>query len=429
MKIVVDVVNSEKVKDLTAEIQRQEKQILSWNAAMKGASATQQAVLQTNMANAGKTIANARTEIASLEAATGGAGRGLSQLSYAIDDVQYGFNAIVNNIPQIIMGLGGSAGLAGAVGIAAVAVNQLIKHWSEFTALIEAGFSNQSYDQLVALKEAAENAAKSYEKLAKAKTEWEDKSAKEVSKVIANAGADKLRTVIAGVLGAEGEGAEMTDDERKAIESVKNAKPEVRKGVEERVQKRLQEANAKEAEKIIGGLTAGGETEQKARSRLQHLIDNNPQPFDQLHPDFRTEFAATHPDKIEEKKKAEDFEKAEKKIQEKEDQINKQRWHERRQQLQEEKNLRIQGIEDERTAVHDAQRTFDEEMWKKQHMTRPNQIIEGAKGFVDYIQKAAGGDNAKELAKQAHEQRVKTNKELAEINKKLEKERRLVIPN
>jgi trimeric autotransporter adhesin len=49
-------------------------------------------------------------------------------LGNAIQDVQYGFEAIVNNIPGIVMSFGGSAGLAGGIGIAAVAAQQLLLH-------------------------------------------------------------------------------------------------------------------------------------------------------------------------------------------------------------------------------------------------------------------------------------------------------------
>jgi hypothetical protein len=48
------------------------------------------------------------------------------QLAYALDDIQYGFNGIVNNIPGIVQSLGGSAGLAGGLGAAAVGVNLLL---------------------------------------------------------------------------------------------------------------------------------------------------------------------------------------------------------------------------------------------------------------------------------------------------------------
>lgn len=67
--------------------------------------------------------------------ASGGVGRvgreashsalGFLELSRAIEDAQYGFRGVVNNIPQIVMLFGGGAGLAGAISIASVALNQL----------------------------------------------------------------------------------------------------------------------------------------------------------------------------------------------------------------------------------------------------------------------------------------------------------------
>lgn len=46
---------------------------------------------------------------------------GLIQLSYIVDDVQYGMRGILNNIPGLVMGFGASAGLAGAISIATLA--------------------------------------------------------------------------------------------------------------------------------------------------------------------------------------------------------------------------------------------------------------------------------------------------------------------
>ena len=82
-----------------------------------------------------------RTAIGSVEAAKQKAGntsrqfgRGLTQLSYIADDVQYGMSAIVNNIGPLVAGLGLGAGIAGALQIAAVAGNQLYKNWDEIRA-------------------------------------------------------------------------------------------------------------------------------------------------------------------------------------------------------------------------------------------------------------------------------------------------------
>jgi hypothetical protein len=63
-----------------------------------------------------------------VEASTNSTNRamGLLNISRALDDVQYGFRGIVNNIEGIVMGLGFGTGVAGAATIAAVAINQMI---------------------------------------------------------------------------------------------------------------------------------------------------------------------------------------------------------------------------------------------------------------------------------------------------------------
>ena len=46
---------------------------------------------------------------------------------------------IVNNVPGFVMAMGGTMGLAAALNITMVAVNQLVKHWPEFVALFSEG--------------------------------------------------------------------------------------------------------------------------------------------------------------------------------------------------------------------------------------------------------------------------------------------------
>jgi len=58
----------------------------------------------------------------------------LLYLGQTADDLQYGFRSIVNNIPTLVAAMGGGAGVAGAVGIAAVAINQAISHLDELKA-------------------------------------------------------------------------------------------------------------------------------------------------------------------------------------------------------------------------------------------------------------------------------------------------------
>lgn len=52
--------------------------------------------------------------------------QGLLNVSRAIDDIQYGFRGVINNIEGIVTGFGGSAGVAGAATIAAVAIASIV---------------------------------------------------------------------------------------------------------------------------------------------------------------------------------------------------------------------------------------------------------------------------------------------------------------
>lgn len=55
-----------------------------------------------------------------VERASGNAGRSLLLFSQGFEDAQYGIRGVLNNIPGLVMSLGGAAGLAGGLSIAAV---------------------------------------------------------------------------------------------------------------------------------------------------------------------------------------------------------------------------------------------------------------------------------------------------------------------
>jgi hypothetical protein len=55
------------------------------------------------------------------------------------DDMQYGFRAIVNQVPQVAMAFGMGAGLAGGLSVAAVAANQLINNWGQLQGMMGTG--------------------------------------------------------------------------------------------------------------------------------------------------------------------------------------------------------------------------------------------------------------------------------------------------
>lgn len=55
------------------------------------------------------------------------AGMAMLMFSQGLEDAQYGMKGVLNNIPPLVMAMGGSAGLAGAVSIAAVSLTALSK--------------------------------------------------------------------------------------------------------------------------------------------------------------------------------------------------------------------------------------------------------------------------------------------------------------
>jgi hypothetical protein len=117
---------------------------------------------------------------------------GLLQLGYAIDDIQYGFRSIVNNIPQLVMGFGGGAGLAGGVAIASVALNQLLMHAGQIQDFFMAGWLNVPAAQLEKLRMQAENAADAFDKLMKTPKDVEALEVKGFRDAITEAGSNKI---------------------------------------------------------------------------------------------------------------------------------------------------------------------------------------------------------------------------------------------
>ncbi len=90
-------------------------------------------------------------------------GQGALNAAYFIDDMQYGIRGVMNNIPSLVLSLGGGAGLAGALSIAAVGFSKL-------------------YDWMNKDAKAAEDLAKANKEAA----ETLIKAGKEASKSLAN---------------------------------------------------------------------------------------------------------------------------------------------------------------------------------------------------------------------------------------------------
>jgi hypothetical protein len=81
-----------------------------------------------------KTSATSETftkETGKVSGASSNASRSLLMFSQGFEDAQYGMRGVLNNIPGLVMSLGGTAGIAGAVSIAAVSFSVLYDWFSK----------------------------------------------------------------------------------------------------------------------------------------------------------------------------------------------------------------------------------------------------------------------------------------------------------
>ncbi len=366
------------------------------------------------------------------------AGRGILQAAYAIDDLQYGFRSIVNNIPQIVLGLGGTAGMAGAIGVLTVATSQLINHWDQ---LVE-GLTGEGA-KLPVIREGIDGLTHSISKLGE-----------EIEKL-----QEKSESGPAKFMGMETGGQALSIAEEKRLNELKKMSKETKEqlqiqqdmkalgknteeeGTAERFKKAvkalprgsedLKEAlihagyTAKRAEQIISQASRGNDL------AVGDVINALPQQgkFSEMRAGFEQVTPAGH-EALQQKRleakgehnarvmgeKLKDDEKKALELDDKErvawlEDINKIK----REKRQKAKREAIQDLEDKRDAIQDQLRADLEGI---KH-GRPSQIIGGGpKASLDLYQMASPKEN------QANELRRKANTLLTEIRDKLKEEHR-----
>jgi len=192
------------------------------------------------------------------------AAQGLLQLGYAVDDLQYGMRAIVNNIPQLAIGLTGSAGIAGAAAIAAVAISQLAQHWGQLTDMFESAWSGKPLSDLAKIREESEAAADAWDRMSKKRPKAEMERAGEVEAAMVEYPIDKLENNL-----------------KKALKSAwdKTARPIFRPEDEEELTKRAHE--------LAGKAALPGAAGEKARGEIRGLYAREKKSFPEGHP-FKT---------------------------------------------------------------------------------------------------------------------------------------------
>lgn len=119
-----------------AEVRATTAAVAALEAQVREAGTVAIGAATVNLGGLGRAAAGAAPQLAAAGKAAGkqGSALGFLLLSQAVEDAQYGFSGVVNNIPGIVMAMGGSTGLAGALSLGAVAANQMLKHWDELKA-------------------------------------------------------------------------------------------------------------------------------------------------------------------------------------------------------------------------------------------------------------------------------------------------------
>jgi hypothetical protein len=145
LRIKHEVEGLGEIQQLQNEILNLEKKLLALSATYTSGSSTTKAYSRDVEQLAVKSSAASRS-IAQVQSAAGPAayakrnlGMATLEASRAIEDLQFGLVGVINNIPGLVMSLGGSAGLIGIIGLSTVASYQLYKRWDDLMGLFSVG--------------------------------------------------------------------------------------------------------------------------------------------------------------------------------------------------------------------------------------------------------------------------------------------------
>jgi hypothetical protein len=180
-KLKMEVEGEPKVKNLTAALAAEKQGLVDLQAHIASFGTTtaksdaEVAKFTKNINALTQALARSQATLATQAAAAGdGAkkfGQFATQAGYFVDDVQYGFKGIANNIPGLLQTLGMGGGLAGILSIVAIVANQLYERWDTLANLFGMGATKTEAAAMEELGKKTEKTVAEAEKLAKFKRE------------------------------------------------------------------------------------------------------------------------------------------------------------------------------------------------------------------------------------------------------------------
>jgi hypothetical protein len=295
-KFIIQVENEEKLKTVAAAASLAEQKFKALHDQLGAGHA------QTKAAAAG--VVDLNRQLATGASRKRDFGRAALEASRGLEDLQYGVSGVLNNIPSLIQSLGGPAGLAAGVSIAAVAGKILYDHWNDLTRLFGEGHTKTAAEEMEELRKKTSLTADEAERLARAdnlkgkvgelraaKTDEQKAEEAAATHAIAQAG---FANVVQGIKQTAPEFIETQGDAAKASEIVKKLEAELASvkahGSEDpnaipRAEQAVNDAKidlAKAIDKTAGDIAAAGTLPAEwagQRQKIADLAAKNPAAF------------------------------------------------------------------------------------------------------------------------------------------------------
>jgi hypothetical protein len=127
-RLILEVVGEDRIRQLREQVDKEREALLALTSTMSNLTPAQ--IAQDKAVQAATVhMAELNQEIVKLGGSHRNLGYAALEASRAFEDLQYGIGGVINNIPGLVMALGGGAGLTAALSVLAVVGNQLVKHF------------------------------------------------------------------------------------------------------------------------------------------------------------------------------------------------------------------------------------------------------------------------------------------------------------
>lgn len=127
-RLILEVIGEDKVRALKEQIDQEKESLIRLTSALSHLT-EEQIASDKGIQFVTQNLIALNRQLRETEGSHLNAGRAVLELSRGIEDLQYGIGGVLNNIPSLVMALGGGAGLTGVISLLAVGINQLVKNY------------------------------------------------------------------------------------------------------------------------------------------------------------------------------------------------------------------------------------------------------------------------------------------------------------